>query len=76
MDSLLFCLKPAFLKFLYQGMHIKSVRYKDAVLARGAYFADQFSRAVLCETPGFYLPRMIQKPLDSPRQIPKPERQP
>ena len=76
MRSLLLCLKPAFLKFFHQRMHIKSVRYKDAVLARGAYFSDQFSRAALCETPGFYLPRMIQKPLDSPRQIPKPERQP
>ena len=76
MRSLLLCLKPAFLKFLYQGMHIKSVRYKDAVLSRGAYFSDQFSRAALCETSGFGLPRMIQKPLDSPRQIPKPERQP
>ena len=49
---------------------------KNAVFTRGAYFSDQFSRAALCETPGFYLPRMIQKPLDSPRQIPKPERQP
>ena len=76
MRSLLLCLKPAFLTFLYQGMHIKSVRYKDAVLARGVYFSDQFSRAALCEMSGFGLPQMIQKPLDSPRQIPKPERQP
>ena len=57
-------------------MHIESMCDKNAVFTRGAYFSDQFSRAALCETPGFYLPRMIQKPLDSPRQIPKPERQP
>ncbi len=76
MDSLLFCLKPAFLKFFYQGMHIKSVCYEDAVLFRGAYFSNQFFRSALCEAPGLCLPRMIQKPLDSPRQIPKPEGQP